>query len=76
MTPMREQHAQAPEIDHFEVRAARLQPLHLQVEAESEQEGEDRVGLVEEQPAEHVAQRQVERAPTAATAAEPPSTSH
>jgi len=55
-----EQHAQAPEIHHFEVRAARLQALHLQVEPESEQEGEDRVGLVEEQPAKHVVQGEID----------------
>jgi hypothetical protein len=56
-----EQHPQSPPIDALGFRATRIQSLHLDVETESEQEGEDGVGLVGEQPIEHIEQRQAQR---------------
>jgi hypothetical protein len=54
-----QQHRQAAPVETLEIGAARLEALHLQEEPEPEEEGEKRVGLVHDQPAQHVEQGEV-----------------
>jgi hypothetical protein len=49
-----QQDREPPFVQGLEVRAAKLQALHLQIEPETEQERENRVRLVGHQPAQHI----------------------